>query len=120
MHPLVRTCFAGTLLCLALLALAGCGTPARVAPAAGPTIGEQREATLFWSQAEREAGFRNMHALFPSDVAAAGAQVRPLPEGAPLALDAGMLDDYMGRHHIAGLMVLHDGNVRLERYGLGF
>lgn len=120
MRPFVRTSIASVLLCLALLVVTGCGRSALVAPTAGPTIGEQREATLFWSQAEREAGFRRMSALFPSDIAAPGAHVRPLPQGEPLPLDAGMLDDYMDRHHIAGLMVLHEGEVRLERYGLEF
>ncbi|MEN1926753.1 serine hydrolase domain-containing protein [Luteimonas qiangzhengi] len=110
-------------LCLALT-LTACVTAPDPADT-GPRIGEQREATLFWSQAEREAGMRNMHLLFPSDVATHGAQVRPLPEGAPLVLDADVLntdrlDSYMDQHHIAGLMVLQDGKVRLERYGLEF
>ena len=77
---------------------------------------------LFWSQAEREAGFRRMQAQFPSDVARHGAQVRELPAGDPLALPGGeaWLDDYMDRHHVAGLLVLHGGEVRLRRHGLGF
>lgn len=132
----LRTAPAIALLGIALVALAGCGTPGpatstapaapaatpATAPARAPTIGEQREATLFWSQAEREAGFRNMQALFPSDIAAAGERVRALPEGAPLALPGGeaWLDGYMQEHHVAGLMVLHDGKVRLQRHGLDF
>ena len=106
-------------LCVAVLVLAGCAASTPVSPAA-PTLGEQRQATLFWSQAEREAGFRRMHEIFPVDVAAAGSQPRPLPGGEPLALDPALLDDYMDRHHVAGLMVLHDGKVRLRRHGLGF
>lgn len=132
----LRSASTTALLGVVLMALAGCGTPGPATPAApiasaaepdaaparAPTIGEQREATLFWSQAEREAGFRNMQALFPSDTAAAGERVRALPEGAPLALPGGeaWLDDYMARNHIAGLMVLQDGSIRLQRYGLGF
>ncbi|MCE7032989.1 beta-lactamase family protein [Lysobacter sp. GX 14042] len=109
------------------LALLGCttgGTTGTRAPE--PTIGEQREAVLFWSQAEREAGFRRMQAQFPSDVASHGMQVRELPAGEPLPLsgsawlDDDALDGYMDRHHVAGLMVLHDGKVRLQRHGLGF
>lgn len=105
------------------LALLGCttGGPSTIrAPA--PTIGEQREAVLFWSQAEREAGFRRMQAQFPSDVAKHGTQVRELPAGEPLVLPGGeaWLDDYMDRYHVAGLMVLQDGKVRLRRHGLGF
>ena len=108
-----------TPVCVAVLVLAGCAASTPVSPAA-PTLGEQRQATLFWSQAEREAGFRRMHEIFPVDVAAAGGQPRPLPGGEPLALDPALLDDYMDRHHVAGLMVLHDGKVRLLRQGLGF
>ncbi|MGY0633704.1 serine hydrolase domain-containing protein [Luteimonas sp. A478] len=112
----------GTLLLLVLLALAGCGKPALAPAQAGPTIGEQREATLFWSQAEREAGFRQMQSQFPSDIAAPGTRIHPLPDGTPLALAGGeaWLDDYMSSHHIAGLMVLHKGEVRLQRHGLDF
>ena len=105
--------------CFAVLALAGCAGSAPV-ESAFPTLGEQRQATLFWSQAEREAGFRTMHEIFPVDVAAAGSQARPLPDGEPLPLDAALLDDHMHDHHVAGLMVLHDGKVRLRRHGLGF
>ena len=106
-----------TPVCVAVLVLAGCAASNPVAPAA-PTLGEQRQATLFWSQAEREAGFRRMHEIFPVDVAAASGQARSLPDGEPLPLDAALLDDYMHHHHIAGLMVLHDGKVRLRRHGL--
>lgn len=104
---------------VAVVLLSACAGSAPVAPAA-PTLGEQRQATLFWSQAEREAGFRTMHEIFPVDVAAAGGQPRPLPEGEPLALEQAVLDGYMDRHHIAGLMVLQDGKVQLRRHGLGF
>ena len=121
MHPHLRRSAALALLCLSLLALAGCGKPSATAPPPhAPIIGEQREATLFWSQAERESGMRNMHVLFPSDVVSPGARVHALPAGEPLALEPGRLDDYMDRHRIAGLMVLHAGRVRLERYGLDF
>ena len=125
MHRNARRFSVTASLALALLAAAGCRSPLP-APAqptpTQPTIGEQREATLFWSQAEREAGFRQMQALFPSDTAAAGTRVRPLTPGAPLTLPGGeaWLDAYMASHHIAGLMVLHRGQVRLERYGLDF
>ena len=120
MHRNARRFSVTATLALVLLAAAGCRSP--LPTPTQPTIGEQREATLFWSQAEREAGFRQMQALFPSDTAAAGTRVRPLPPGAPLTLPGGeaWLDAYMASHHIAGLMVLHRGQVRLERYGLDF
>jgi CubicO group peptidase (beta-lactamase class C family) len=85
-----------------------------------PTIGEQREAVLFWPQAKREAQFRRMYERFPSDRAAHGAHVHALSEGKPLALGQGVLARYMDEHHLAGVMVLQHGRVRLQRFALGF
>ena len=93
-------------------------------PSPAPTIGEQREAVLFWPQAQREAEFRQMDRRFPSDRVARGTQVRSLPRDVQLDLaeaDApAWLADYMDTHHVAGLMVLQGGKVRLERYGLDY
>jgi len=89
-----------------------------------PTIGQQREAVLFWPQAQREAQFRQMYMLFPSDRAAHGTPIHELPQGRLLALggqgNSGLLASYMDQHHLAGVMVLQRGRVRLQRYELGF
>lgn len=89
-----------------------------------PTIGQQREAVLFWPQAQREAQFRQMDTLFPSDRAAHGTHVHALPQGKLLELGgqgaSGVLASYMDKHHLAGVMVLQHGRVRLQRYALGF
>ena len=89
-----------------------------------PTVGEQREAVLFWPQAQRDAQFRQLYTLFPSDRAAHGPHVHELPHGKPLALGgqgaSGVLASYMDQHHLAGVMVLQHGHVRLQRYALGF
>jgi CubicO group peptidase (beta-lactamase class C family) len=89
-----------------------------------PTIGEQREAVLFWPRAQREAQFRQMYKLFPSDRAEHGTHVRELPQGKPLELGgqgaSEVLASYMDEHHLAGVMVLQHGRVRLQRYALGF
>jgi hypothetical protein len=69
---------------------------------ATPTVGEQREAVLFWPQAQREAQFRKMYELFPSDRAAHGASVHALPQGKRLALGDGVMGSYMDSHHLAG------------------
>lgn len=74
---------------------------------------------LFWSPTQREAAFRQMSALAPHAPIAAGPTVRPLPTGAPLRLNLD-LDAYMHTRRTAGLLVLHRGEIRLERYGLGF
>lgn len=77
---------------------------------------------LFWNEAQRDAGFRaldRLPALAKSRVVPAGATPRPLPPGPPLALPLD-IDAYMAGQRSAALLVLHDGRLRLERYGLGF
>lgn len=107
------------------LALAVVTMTAGAAPAHAPTIGQQREAVLTWPQARREADFRRMYRIFPSSVAARGDAVHALPEGAPLARIDGKaaqawLAAYMQKYHLAGVLVLQHGRVRLARYALGF
>lgn len=110
---------------LALLpALARAQAPA--APAAARTRLSSAAAVLFWNQAQREAGFPAMDSLFPARVVRAGGRVMPMPAGKPLAAfeaggaQAAMLEQYLAEQKVAGILVLHDGKVRLERYALGF
>ena len=120
---------------LAALALAGCqGTarqprPATVAAIPGPVAGDASQIArmrtaaaqvLFWSQNQRDANFRRMERIFPTHVVRAGGRVRPLPAGAPLPLPAAEIDAYMTANHVAGIIVVQDGRVRLERYAMGF
>lgn len=77
---------------------------------------------LFWNEAQRDAAFRaldRLPVLAKSHVVPAGTVAAPLPTGAPLklALD---VDAYMAGQRSAALLVVHDGKLRLERYGLGF
>ncbi|MBV9892033.1 MAG: serine hydrolase [Rhizobacter sp.] len=77
---------------------------------------------LFWNEAQRDAAFRafdRLPILARSHVVAAGSATRSLPTGAPLhlALD---VDAYLAGQRAAGLVIVQDGRVRLERYGLGF
>ncbi|MFM8374700.1 MAG: serine hydrolase, partial [Phenylobacterium sp.] len=76
-------------------------------------------SVLFWSQTQKESGFREMEAHFPVSTASRGDRVHALPLGAPLAAPAD-LSRYMDEEKTAGLLVIHDGRVRLERYGLGY
>jgi CubicO group peptidase (beta-lactamase class C family) len=75
---------------------------------------------LFWSQEQREANFPAMETLFPGHIVKAGSRPRALPQGAPIALPAAEIDAFMARQKVAGLIVLKDGQIALERYGLGF
>jgi CubicO group peptidase (beta-lactamase class C family) len=105
------------------LALAVC-LPSAAKEQANPSIGQQREAVLFWTQAQRDARFPRMYERFPSDRAAHGAQVHALSPGRPLAMDgkdaSAWLAGYMAKYHVAGVMVLQHGRVRLQRYASGF
>lgn len=77
---------------------------------------------LFWSDEERSAAFRAMDALpflAQSRVIKAGPSAHPLPEGEQL--DLGLdLDAYMADQRTAGLVIVLDGMVVTEKYGLDF
>lgn len=73
---------------------------------------------LFWSQEQRDANFPAMEKLFPGTTAKPARKPHPLPVGAPLAL-AGA-DAFIAANNTAGLIVVQDGKVRLERYARGY
>ncbi len=77
---------------------------------------------LFWNDAQRSAAFRamdNLPALAKSRVIEAGERVYPLPKGPPLniGIDVGA---YMKGQRTAGLVILHNGQIIMEKYGLDF
>jgi CubicO group peptidase (beta-lactamase class C family) len=77
---------------------------------------------LFWSQPQRDAAFRaldRLPVLARSRVVPAGGTTMPLPPGPPLRLPVDV-DAYMAGQRSAALLIVHDGKLRLERYGLGF
>src|SRR3546814_20722910 len=49
----------------------------------------------------------------------AGEAVYPLPQGKPLDL-GGDVDAHMAKQRNAGLIIVQDGKVRLEKYALGY
>lgn len=79
---------------------------------------------LFWTDAQRDAGFRALDKLdwvVGNRIIARGADVHPLPPGEPLALPATYdFQRYLDHQRVAGIVVLLDGKVVLEHYGLGF
>jgi len=77
---------------------------------------------LFWTQPQRDAAFRaldRLPVLAKARDVPAGDKVLPLPPGPPLKL-AVDVDDYMAGQRSAALLIVHDGKLRLERYGLDF
>lgn len=121
----------GFLTGVAALALAGCSTMATQAPERGAIVTQSvpenmasldpSDNILFWNDARRSAAFRDMESLFPGiEVAQTGA-VRQLPKGAALDPQTqAAARAFMAQTQTAGLMVLRDGKVAFEEYGLGF
>lgn len=76
---------------------------------------------LLWKQGQRDAAFRALDRL---PVLARAARVTPspaplpLPAGQPLAIPG--IDEYMADQRSAGIVIVQDGKIRFERYGLDF
>lgn len=76
---------------------------------------------LSWSVPQRDAAFRTMDripVLANAGVILPGPTPTPLPPGKPLVLPD--VDAYMASQRAAALLIVQDGKVRFERYGLGF
>jgi len=82
---------------------------------------------LFWQGDQQIAGFRNIPLLSPTRTISASDNPMPLPEQPRDFSDFSYtvqgqsfsLDDYMQHNHVVGLLVLKDGEIALEKYGLG-
>ena len=111
----------GTLVVLVIAAVAGWFSLDKETRGLLATVPTNRNI-LFWSQSQRDAAFRAMDRiplLAKWHTAQPGPSPRPLPEGAPLKL-AVDVDAYMTNQHGAALLIVQGGQLRLERYGLGF
>ena len=73
---------------------------------------------LFWTQDQRDAAFRTMETLVKVNKIAPSANPYPLDAGAPIKLQFDM-DAYMANQRNAGLIIIQDGKIRFEKYGLG-
>ncbi len=115
----------GILALLFFIGAADSRAVSQTTPPASPYASLNRPTTT-WSQAERKIGFAHWDSIFPSRDVPRGAKVHPLPTGAPLAAfaagteDAAWLDGYFAEQRVAGLIVLQNGRIRLERYALGY
>ena len=121
---------AKALVCLAMLSsIVACGggggtvTPPGV-DSTGKDIFTRGAEILTWSQAQKVAYYPKMDSIFPAHVALRGTVLHDLPTGAPLAAlttpaAAQSLTDFIASQQVAGLLVIQNGAVRLERYGLG-
>ncbi|MBT8100820.1 MAG: beta-lactamase family protein [Gammaproteobacteria bacterium] len=96
--------------------------PARDADHFGPP-----DNILFWTDKQKVAGFRNSKRLFPTRTIKAGDSPYPLPyarrELGDVSIRLGdesmSVDDYFVEQNVAGLLIIKDGKIVYERYGLG-
>jgi CubicO group peptidase (beta-lactamase class C family) len=85
------------------------------------------EASLFWTPQQQVAGYRNWEKIFPTRKIAAGDNPLLLPAkpmdlgGVELQQEDRTLtvDEYFRQQSVAGLLVIKDGAIVYERYGLG-
>ena len=74
---------------------------------------------LFWTQDQRDGAFRQMEKLAPVNTIEAGSDVHAFGKGPPLKI--GMdVDTYMANQRTAGLIIVHDNKIVLEKYGLDY
>ena len=111
----------GTLLVLAVAGTAGWFSLDKETRGLLKTVPTNRDL-LFWSVPQRDAAFRALDRISLlakwRNIQPAGTP-RPLPAGTPLALPVD-IDAYMAGQRSAALLILHKGQLRLERYGLDF
>ena len=111
----------GTVLALAVAGTAGWFSLDKETRALLKTAPTNRDL-LFWTQPQRDAAFRaldRLPILAKSHAIPASRTPKPLPQGEPLKLSIA-LDAYMASQRSAAIVILHDGKIRVERYGLGF
>jgi CubicO group peptidase (beta-lactamase class C family) len=85
-----------------------------------------RSSLLFWTPAQQVVGYRTIEKIFPTRVIKAGTRVYPLPVAhAPFDVRYDFQKKrwatatFMDANHLSGLLVIKDGTIVLERYGLG-
>ncbi len=111
----------GTLAALVLAGAAGWFSLDKETRSLLKTVPTNRDL-LFWSVPQRDAAFRALdripllakwHVVQPSSAP------RPLPPGPPLQ-QLPDIDAYMAGQRSSALLIVQDGKLRLERYGLDF
>jgi len=85
------------------------------------------EKFLFWTPEQQVASYRNIDKIFPTRIIRAGKQPLELPEqkvnlNGVKVFAVGMfltIDEFFSQRNVAGLLVIKDGKIAYERYGLG-
>ena len=96
-------------------------------PADDPKHLNSSGSILFWSPEQQVAGYRNAEKIFPSRRIPAAESAYPLPYAKSDLGDVKIryegdvltVDQYFVQKNVAGLLVIKDGKIVYERYGLG-
>ena len=77
---------------------------------------------LQWTTGQRDAGFQTLEKLnvIPYSIVKKGDLPHQLSLEQPLALSEEKIDEFFKQQRIAGLVVLQNGQLKYEKYGLGF
>ena len=133
-HPqqqaLARSYSHTTLLTVVILLLISGTTALAQAPYIDPVDDAQHfgpPQPLTWTLEQKVSGFRNYDKIFPSRDVPASLRPYPLPlkpvdlSGLRFEVEDSelSLDDYFAQRNVAGLLIVKDGEVLYERYGLG-
>jgi CubicO group peptidase (beta-lactamase class C family) len=110
---------------IALAALLAAGPPAFALDASARPAARPSEM-LSWTPAQQAVGLRSIDKIFVTRTVARGPRVHALPTAAR-PLDVRFTydqvdyttDSYMRAQRISGVLVIRDGRILLERYGLG-
>lgn len=101
-----------------------CGFLSPDEPGVPPPIG-RFEDMMTWPEDVQLTSYRQMERVYPTRRVRRGPEVRPLPQGPALSLQyrhegqTRGIDAFMQRNRCTGLLLLQDGQVRLERYAAG-
>jgi len=79
----------------------------------------QEKSLLFWPLERRDAGFRHMEKIFESSTVQAGGPAHVFAEGKTIHLGVD-IDAYMRSQRAAGLIIVQNDKIRLEKYALGY
>jgi len=95
------------------------------AASADPPLPPGGAAILTWTPEQQAWGYRNMEKIAPARVFKRGKTVHPLPQGTKIdpSFTVGdrtyNTDSYMHEFRASGVLVIKNGKIVLERYGLG-
>jgi CubicO group peptidase (beta-lactamase class C family) len=104
--------------------------PNQVVPSDSQELGA-RDNVLFWTPAQQQYSYRNMELIFQTRaISRTAGSPHPLYELTPAPVDLSTfrytyqgasysLDDFITRNRIAGLIVVKNGRILVERYSFG-